>query len=52
MQLSSASLDEKVAAKLIAMAEDFMAKADELDAKVKPFPSKLQKGFDNGTDRN
>ena len=45
MQLSHASVNEKVASKLVSMAEDFMARADELDNETKPFPLKPQSKF-------
>ena len=52
IQLSRAITDERVAAKLVRMAEDFTARAEELDAEERRFSSRNQKLHEGGTDLN
>jgi hypothetical protein len=51
LQLSRSTLDQRVAAKLIEMAEDFVAKADELDSNTNQYLSKSQQSPNGTTDR-
>ena len=50
IRLSRTVTDERIAAELVEMAEDFTAKAAELDTKEQYFPLKKQNDHEDGTD--